>query len=533
MAWVAILKFAGEKLGKAAAEHLIKEFGGQDAARLKKIILGKDEETKLHLQKIDKRLEEMAAIVKDTELRQIFTNYNTADAKLEVLLKAYQSHASKPADDDDKQGACRSVLSRDGAFAQGRHMISALCHVNKPKNKSFLQEYSEILEREFVDVFSYCDRMDALLDHLRISLAGAAALRELCLAETADPTAKKKDAQITKNEMAEVDRHFLDIVTPARHIKAQFESLAENGEHVLLQHCQSGKYLTAYKDGTTRSGDDPFAVYAFNILTNFERHGMPAVYLYDRARGRTDRYTKVVAGYSGARDYAVTVTGASQEWKVVRYGSGADTVVMLQHRESALVLDGTRDGCIYVNPLNSENKYTWWQPVVTKNAAGVYEKGVFLLKHKADDKVADGNGKRVYASDRSHSNPWAKWRVVRDLHTLESGDHLLPGEAMVSANGAFALCYAADGGLSLVDLTAGRAVWHSDTAGKTAWRCLMQADDGHLVVYEAKDKPVWATGRHGGELAGSRAILHDDGTLEIVTPTGEVAWRKTVNGTVA
>ncbi|MFJ9446613.1 hypothetical protein ACIRRH_32855 [Kitasatospora sp. NPDC101235] len=72
------------------------------------------------------------------------------------------------------------------------------------------------------------------------------------------------------------------------------------------------------------------------------------------------------------------------------------------------------------------------------------------------------------------------------------GSCLLPGDSLVSANGAYRLTYQTDGNLVEYDRY-GTALWNTATVGGGAGKAIMQYD-GNFVVYDTFKRAKWATG---------------------------------------
>ena len=71
--------------------------------------------------------------------------------------------------------------------------------------------------------------------------------------------------------------------------------------------------------------------------------------------------------------------------------------------------------------------------------------------------------------------------------TLNPGDSLRANESIVSANGRYRFVYQDDGNLVLYKIyrfQPWRSLWVSATAGRPAGVCVMQSDDGNLVIYD-------------------------------------------------
>ncbi len=101
--------------------------------------------------------------------------------------------------------------------------------------------------------------------------------------------------------------------------------------------------------------------------------------------------------------------------------------------------------------------------------------------------------------------------------TLTEGQQLVPGESLVSKNGAYTLTLQDDGNLVLA--SRGTPLWASATNGQQVVRAEVQRD-GNFVVYTA-DKPVWHTDTKGKK--NVRLVLQDDRNLVLYAADGP-AW---------
>ncbi|EUA87359.1 D-mannose binding lectin family protein [Mycobacterium ulcerans str. Harvey] len=101
--------------------------------------------------------------------------------------------------------------------------------------------------------------------------------------------------------------------------------------------------------------------------------------------------------------------------------------------------------------------------------------------------------------------------------TLTEGQQLVPGESLVSKNGAYTLTLQDDGNLVLA--SRGTPLWARATNGQQVVRAEVQRD-GNFVVYTA-DKPVWHTDTKGKK--NVRLVLQDDRNLVLYAADGP-AW---------
>jgi len=97
---------------------------------------------------------------------------------------------------------------------------------------------------------------------------------------------------------------------------------------------------------------------------------------------------------------------------------------------------------------------------------------------------------------------------------LNPGEMLRRGEHLTSGNGQYRLIMQDDGNLVLYDAS-NRPLWASNTDGKAVEKCIMQ-EDGNLVLYLYNGQPVWASNTDGKP--GSFLVLQNDGNVVIYHP---------------
>jgi nucleoid-associated protein YgaU len=101
--------------------------------------------------------------------------------------------------------------------------------------------------------------------------------------------------------------------------------------------------------------------------------------------------------------------------------------------------------------------------------------------------------------------------------TLTEGQKLVPGESLVSSNGAYTLTLQDDGNLVLA--VRGQSIWATGTGGQGVVRAEVQSD-GNFVVYTS-DKPLWHSNTQGKK--NVRLVLQDDRNLVLYAADGP-AW---------
>ena len=103
---------------------------------------------------------------------------------------------------------------------------------------------------------------------------------------------------------------------------------------------------------------------------------------------------------------------------------------------------------------------------------------------------------------------------------LLPGELLLPGQAIRSSDGRFALALQADGNLVLYFGPA--VLWSSGTATGNSLYAGMRAADGNVVIASAGGgAPLWASGATG---AGSYLYVQNNGDVVIYTSAHVPVW---------
>ena len=117
-----------------------------------------------------------------------------------------------------------------------------------------------------------------------------------------------------------------------------------------------------------------------------------------------------------------------------------------------------------------------------------------------------------------HAPSGPLWTSHTRTDILTTGQTLLAGQQLVSENGLYDLIMQTDG--NLVENTAGRALWSSETAGHPGARAVMQPG-GNLVVYSLGGAPLWwsATSGHSGSID---LVVQDDAKVVVYGPSGRL-----------
>jgi hypothetical protein len=93
-------------------------------------------------------------------------------------------------------------------------------------------------------------------------------------------------------------------------------------------------------------------------------------------------------------------------------------------------------------------------------------------------------------------------------HELIAGQSLRLGDQLQSQNGRYILSVTQTG-LRIDDRSTWQTLWEV-RANSSNPNLILQQSDGHLVLYNEHNTPLWATNK---PLANSRVIMQDDGNL--------------------
>lgn len=116
--------------------------------------------------------------------------------------------------------------------------------------------------------------------------------------------------------------------------------------------------------------------------------------------------------------------------------------------------------------------------------------------------------------------------TVNDGLTSSGTSTLLPGQSIYDSSARYMLVYQRDG--NLVMYPAAGAIWSTNTAGKSAGKAVMQTD-GNFVLYDANNKPYWATNTNGQGKPEYRLSLQADRNLVLYDKTNRATWASGTN----
>lgn len=109
--------------------------------------------------------------------------------------------------------------------------------------------------------------------------------------------------------------------------------------------------------------------------------------------------------------------------------------------------------------------------------------------------------------------------MVSCANLLQLGQSLRIGDSRTSCNGHYKVLMRSDGNL-VVKSSPGTDLWSSGTPG--AVRATMEAD-GSLVIYGSSGNILWSTEQFSMPVAGSSAIMNDDGHFYVFSGT-TIIW---------
>lgn len=104
---------------------------------------------------------------------------------------------------------------------------------------------------------------------------------------------------------------------------------------------------------------------------------------------------------------------------------------------------------------------------------------------------------------------------------LLSGQGLLLGKFIKSADGRFTLIMQADGNLVLYG-PQNQPLWASGTYGLNNVFDVIMQEDGNLVIYDTNNNPLWASSTFGHP--GAILIVHIDGNAVISDTSNDTLW---------
>jgi hypothetical protein len=104
-------------------------------------------------------------------------------------------------------------------------------------------------------------------------------------------------------------------------------------------------------------------------------------------------------------------------------------------------------------------------------------------------------------------------------NTIQSSGILYPNKFLETDDGNYQLILQGDSNLVLY--YQGRAIWTTNTAGRSAASLVMQSD-GNLVLYNTSGAALWSSGTYGQ--GTSQLILQNDGNLVIYNSSDKPTW---------
>lgn len=171
-----------------------------------------------------------------------------------------------------------------------------------------------------------------------------------------------------------------------------------------------------------------------------------------------------------------------------------------------------RDGNVVL--YTAKDKALW----NTKTADGrpknprliLLNRGVLVVKH----------GKKVV---------WSSAEQAQERSEIVTGEKMVMGDQLVSANGKFKFVFQKDGNCVVYNVDSGAALWSTGTAKQTSADRLVLQNDHNLVLYTSANKALWNSKTSDRYVDESRLVMQDTGLLELIHD-GDVVWQSTPAG---
>ena len=153
------------------------------------------------------------------------------------------------------------------------------------------------------------------------------------------------------------------------------------------------------------------------------------------------------------------------------------------------------------------------KPLWASNTAGTGNNNHLSMQDDGNLVLYTSTGKQLWASGTDNANqlcPYAK---------LWSGSYLH------SSNGLYKLILQNDGNLVLLNISTGKSLWTSKTAGANGYYFLTVDINGNLILFNTNNpnKLLW-TSKTSGTGSDNYLVMQDDGNLVLYTSTGKPAW---------
>lgn len=233
-----------------------------------------------------------------------------------------------------------------------------------------------------------------------------------------------------------------------------------------------------------------------------------------------------------------TEDNSNQYWKFTLGDNGYYRITNQQYLDGMsldIINDGTNNNRMALTPFNNYSGQYW---KLTPERNGTYRlTSLWQGNSKALDIVNDGteNNELILNPTGNYSGQY--WTLTKQVSEapkvieptsvktlvkdrLMAGEELLPKMKIVSANGRFTLIQQGDGNLVIYN-DKNRPIWASHTNGKTVKNCIMQTD-GNLVQYLPYHVAVWASKTHGNP--GAYLVMQNDGNLVIYGKNNKPLW---------
>lgn len=230
----------------------------------------------------------------------------------------------------------------------------------------------------------------------------------------------------------------------------------------------------------------------------------------------------------------------SQQWKFKFYNREGGLYRLINTQYTNRSLDIVNDG--KPNPglslaVTGDYSGQYWR--VVKNADNSVWFISYWQRDKAVDVVNAGNKDELImnTSNRYTGQLWmltqetpaaAEVEAQTIIEEISNKDKLMPGEQLkenqklISANGEYSLVQQADGNLVIYNASQ-EAMWASGMSGNNVKRTVMQHDGSLTQHPNGYDLVIWSTQTDGNK--GAFALLQNDGALVIVNSNNKTVWQ--------
>lgn len=117
---------------------------------------------------------------------------------------------------------------------------------------------------------------------------------------------------------------------------------------------------------------------------------------------------------------------------------------------------------------------------------------------------------------------WLNTFRNEEKQDLAPGEFIHGGQNLFSKDKKYSIRYQLDGNLAFYDMSDISLLWQADVKDSEhgTGKCIMQPEDGNLVIYDADNNATWASGTNGNP--GASFVIGEQGQLTINDANGKV-----------